>query len=218
MEKVVINATKRTIIGKQVSVLRRAGKLPGVIYGHKVDPIAITMELKESTRVLNNTTSSSVIFINLEGTEHAVLVRERQRDYLKNRFIHVDFQAVSQTEKIRAEVSIVMVGHAPAVKDFNGVVVEGINSVHVEALPKDLPERFTVDISGLVQIGDSLTLSDIAIPEGVTVLDPLDEMIILINAPAAEEVEEVAVEETTGVEPEVIEKGKKEEGEEEEDK
>lgn len=212
MEKVVINATKRTVIGKQVSALRRASKLPGVIYGHKIDPIAITMELKESTRVLNNTTSSSVITLNVEGTEYAALVRERQRDVLKNRFIHVDFQAVSQTEKIRAEVNIVVEGHAPAVKDFNGVVVEGLTSITVEALPKDLPERFVVDLSTLMQIGDSITLRDIAIPAGVDVLDSLDEMIILITAPAAEEVEEVAaVEAVEGAEPEVIEKGKKEE-------
>ena len=216
MEKVVINATKRTVIGKQVSALRRASKLPGVIYGHKIDPIAITMELKESTRVLNNTTSSSVITINVEGTEYAALVRERQRDVLKNRFIHVDFQAVSQTEKIRAEVNIVVEGIAPAVKDFNGVVVEGLTSITVEALPKDLPERFVVDLSSLQQIGDSITLHDIDIPDGVDVLNSLDEMIILVTAPAAEEVEEIAeVEEVEGAEPEVIDKGKKEEGEEE---
>lgn len=217
MEKVVIHATKRTVIGKQVSALRRASKLPGVIYGHKMDPMPITMELKESTRILNTATSSSVITIDLDGTEYAALVREKQRDYLKNRFIHVDFQAVSQTEKIRAEVDIVMVGHAPAVKDFNGVVVEGVNTVHVEALPKDLPEKFIVDLSSLAQIGDSITLSNIEIPQGVTILDPLEEMIILITAPAAEEVEEVAVEEG-GAEPEVIEKGKKEEEGEEESK
>lgn len=215
MEKVVINATKRTIIGKQVGALRRAGKLPGVLYGHKVDPVAITMELKESTRVLNNTTSSSVITINLDGTEYPALVREKQRDYLKNRFIHVDFQAVSQTERIRAEVNIEVVGHAPAVKDYNGVMVEGVTSINVEALPKDLPERFVIDISSLKQIGDSITLKDIVIPEGVEVLDSLDEMIILVTAPAAEEVEEVAVEEVAGSEPEVIEKGKKEEEEDE---
>ncbi|KAF0112523.1 MAG: 50S ribosomal protein L25 [Chloroflexi bacterium] len=212
MEKVVINATKRTVIGKQVGVLRRAGKLPGVIYGHKMDPVAILMELKQSTRVLNTTTSSSVITVDLDGTEYAVLVREKQRDYLKNLFLHVDFQAVSQTEKIRAEVKIEFVGHAPAVKDFNGVVVDGITSVTVEALPKDLPERFIVDISNLMQIGDSITLRDIAIPNGVDVLDSLDEMIILITSPAAEEVEEVT--EETAEEPEVIEKGKKEEEEE----
>lgn len=210
MEKVVINATKRTVKGKQVSALRRDAKLPGVIYGHKMDPVAITMELKESTRALNNTTSSSVIYINLEGTEHAVLVREKQRDVMKNRFIHVDFQAVSQTEKIRTAVSIEIIGVAPAVKDYNGVVVEGVNSVLVEALPKDLPERLVVDISSLKNIGDSITLRDIAIPAGVEVHDPMEEMVILITSPAAEEVEEVATGEG-GAEPEVIEKGKKEE-------
>ena len=211
MEKLVINATKRTIRGKQVSTLRREAKLPGVIYGHKVEPMAITMDLKESTRVLNVITSSSVIFINLEGTEYSVLVREKQRDVLKNRFIHIDFQAVSQTEKIRAEVGIEMVGVAPAVKDFNGVVVEGISKVNVEALPKDLPERFIVDISTLKQIGESITLNDIAVPAGVELLDPVDEMIILITSPVAEEaVEEVG---EGGAEPEVIEKGKKEEEE-----
>ncbi|MCX6054448.1 MAG: 50S ribosomal protein L25 [Chloroflexi bacterium] len=209
MEKVTINAIKRTVIGKQVGVLRRAGKLPGIIYGHKIDPMPILMELKESTRVLNNTTSSSVITINLEGTEYASLVREKQRDYLKNRFIHIDFQAVSQTEKIRAEVKIEIIGHSPAVKDFNGVVVDGLTSINVEALPKDLPERFIIDISNLCQIGESITAQDIPIPEGVVVLDPMDSMIILITSPAAEEIEEVAAESSD--EPEIIEKGKKEE-------
>ncbi len=211
MEKLVINATKRTIIGKQVGALRRAGKLPGVIYGHKVEPIAILMDLKESTRVLNNTTSSSVIIINVEGTEYASLVREKQRDYLKNRFIHIDFQAVSQTEKIRAEVNIEMIGVAPAIKDFNGVLVEGVDSITVEALPKDLPERFIIDISVLKQIGDSITLRDIPVPAGVDILDSLDETIVHITSPAAEEVEEVTGESSD--EPEVIEKGKKEEEE-----
>lgn len=216
MEKVVINATKRTVIGKQVRALRRESKLPGVIYGTKVDPIAITMELKEATRILNTSTSSSVITLNLEGVEYAALVREKQRNIMKNRFIHIDFQAVSQTEKIRAEVNIEVVGTAPAVKDYNGVVVEGITKVNVEAFPQDLPERFVVDISNLKEIGDTISLRDVSIPAGVDVLDDLDETIIAINNPAAEEVEEeVAVEE--GAEPEVIEKGKAEEDNEEKD-
>jgi len=215
MEKVVIEATKRTVIGKQVSNLRRESKLPGVIYGHKIEPIAITMDLKQATRVLNNTTSSSVITINLDGTEYAALVREKQRNVLKNLFIHADFQAVSQTEKIRAAVNIELVGHAPAVKDFNGVVVEGVASITVESLPKDLPERFIVDLSSLKEIGSSITINDITIPEGVEVLDPMDETIVLITSPVAEIEEEVEAEEGEE-EPEVIEKGKKEEGEEEE--
>jgi large subunit ribosomal protein L25 len=217
MEKMLIHATKRTVIGKQVGALRRAGKLPGVIYGHKVDPIVILMELKESTRVLNVATPSSVITIDVEGTEYAALIREKQRDYLRNLFIHVDFQAVSQTEKIRAKVDIVLTGVAPAVKDFSGVVFEGVSSIEVEALPKDLPERFIVDISNLKEIGNSISLRDIQIPANVEVLDDLDEMVVVISSPAAEEVEPVS--EEVALEPEVIEKGKiAEEGEEEESK
>jgi large subunit ribosomal protein L25 len=217
MEKVVIDATKRTITGKQVSTLRRQSKLPGVIYGVKMDPVAITMDLKQATKVLNNTTSSSVITINLEGTQLSALVREKQRDILKNLFIHADFQAVSQTEKIRAAVNIEMVGVAPAVKDYNGVLVEGVTSINVEALPKDLPERFIIDISSLKEIGDSITVKEIAIPEGVEVLDSLEDAIILVTSPAAEEVEIVEEAEEEELEPEVIEKGKKEEEEEKEE-
>ena len=156
MEKIVINAVKRTIKGKQVGTLRRASKLPGVIYGHKIEPISITMELKESTHVLNTTTSSSIVVIDVEGVEYATLVREKQKDYLKNRFIHVDFQAVSQTEKIRADVGIEFTNISPAVKDFSAVIVEGMTKISVEALPKDLPERFVVDLAQLKEIGNAV--------------------------------------------------------------
>jgi large subunit ribosomal protein L25 len=214
MEKFVINAEKRKVTGKQVGVLRRAGKLPGVIYGNKVDPIAITMDLKQSTHILNIATSSSIIQIDLEGVEYAALVREKQKDYLKNRFIHIDFQAVSQTEKIKAEVGIEFVGIAPAIKDFSGVIVEGITAIEVEALPKDLPERFVVDISQLAEIGNAIYIKDLSIPSNVEVLSPLEDMIVMVSAPAAEEIEVVETEELAE-EPEVIEKGKKEDEEEE---
>ena len=212
MEKFEINAVKRTVIGKKVGVLRREGKLPGVIYGHKVDQVAILMDLKEATKVLNKATSSTIIGINLEGKQLAALVRERQMDYLKNLFIHVDFQAVSLTEKIRTHVNLELSGIAPAVKDFNGVVVEGLSSVEVEALPSDLPERFVIDISVLNNIGDAIYVKDLQIPQGVEVHTPTEEMIVLITPPAGEEVEETLAE--GAAEPEVIEKGKKEEEEE----
>jgi large subunit ribosomal protein L25 len=219
MDKNVIEATKRSVIGKKVGVLRREGKLPGVIYGHNFTSEPIIMDSKAATKVLNGITSSSIVTIILDGKEHAALVREKQKDYIRNQFIHIDFQAVSQTEKIRTRVGIVLTGLAPAVKDFNGVVVEGLDSIEVEALPKDLPERFIVDVSALANIGDAIHVSDIVVPESVTILDPAEEMLILITAPAAEEVEPVVAEAgAEAVEPEVIEKGKKEEDEEAESK
>lgn len=209
MEKFEINAEKRTVTGKKVSVLRREGKLPGVIYGHKVDQVAILMDLKEATKVLNKVTSSTIISINLEGKQLSALVRERQKNYMKNLFIHVDFQAVSLTEKIRTHVNVEFSGIAPAVKDFNGVVVEGLSSVEVEALPTDLPERFVIDISVLKNIGDAIYVKDIQIPQAVDIHTPAEEMVVLITPPAGEEVEEPLAE--GAAEPEVIEKGKKDE-------
>ncbi|NMC85921.1 MAG: 50S ribosomal protein L25 [Anaerolineaceae bacterium] len=212
MEKNVIEASKRSVTGKKVSVLRREGKLPGVVYGHKFTSEPIVMDSKAATKVLNSVTSSSIVTLVIDGEEHAALVREKQRDYIRNQFIHIDFQAVSQTEKIRTKVGITLTGFAPAVKDFNGVVVEGIDSIEVEALPKDLPEQFVIDVSHLANIGDAIYVKDIAVPANVEVMDSPEERIVLIASPAAEEVEpEPAAAEGEVVEPEVIEKGKKDE-------
>jgi len=211
MEKIVINAVKRTIKGKQVGALRRESKLPGIIYGHKIAPISITMDLKESTRVLNTATSSSIVVINVEGDEYSTLVREKQKDYLKNRYLHVDFQAVSQTEKIRADVGIEFTNVSPAVKDYNAVIVEGMTKISVEALPKDLPERFVVDLAQLKEIGNAVYVKNLVVPADVHILDSDEEMVVMAAAPALEEVEAVAATEDASTEPEVIEKGKKEE-------
>lgn len=215
MEKQVIKAIKREVKGKQVKQLRRQGKLPGVMYGHNIEPTSILMELKETTKTLSSVTGSSIVTIELDGKEHATLVREKQRDYIKGNLLHVDFQVVSLTEKIRTTVGIEFTGLSPAVKDFNGVVVEGLDGLEVECLPQDLPERFIVDVSILLKIGDSIHVKDIPVPANVAILDNPDEMIVIITTPAAEEVVEPTPEEVAAaealVEPEVIEKGKKEE-------
>lgn len=211
MEKIVLHATRRTVIGKQVGALRREGKLPAVIYGHGLAPTPISLDLREATRILGTLTSSSIINVELDGKENATLVREKQKDFIRGSLLHVDFQAVSLTEKIRTKVGIEITGIAPAIKDFNGVMVTGIDDIEVECLPKDLPGRIVVDISGLANIGDGIYLRDIPIPENVEFLAEPDEMIVLITHPAAEEVEEVV--ETAVEEPELIEHGKKEEEE-----
>lgn len=212
MEKITLKATHRTVTGKQVGQLRRAGLLPAVIYGHNFPAAAISLDLREASKVLNNITSSSIINIDLEGKVNAVLVRERQRDYIRNVFTHIDFQAVSLTEKLRTNVSIHLTGIAPAVKDFSGVVVNNLEKVEVECLPQDLPERFVIDISKLVNIGDSIYVKDLVVSDKVAILTPEDETIVVVTATAEEPVVEEVVAEGAA-EVEVIEKGKKEEEE-----
>jgi len=214
MERTVLHAKVRTVTGKKVSQLRRDGKLPAIIYGHNFEPTAIIFEARETQRLLSGITGSSLVLIELNGKEHLTLVRERQKDFIRGNLLHVDFQAVSQTEKINVSVGVELVGIAPAVKDFNGVIVTGLDKLEVECLPQYLPERFVVDITRLLKIGDSIIVRDIPVSENVVILEDTDEMLVLITAPAKEEVE--VVEEVVAVEePEVIEKGKKEEGEEE---
>jgi len=222
MEKVVLKATPRTATGRQVRALRRSGMLPAVIYGHNVEPISISLEGRDAGRVLGRLSSSSLITIDLEGKEYPTIVREKQQNYIKRTIIHVDFMVVSLTEKIRANVGILLTGNSPAVKDFNAMLINGLSELEVEAFPQDLPASVMVDISTLVKIGDGIHVRDIILSDKVQILDSPDEMIVLATAPAKEEVEEVVtpeevvVEETT--EPEIIEKGKKEEEEGEEKK
>jgi ribosomal protein L25 (general stress protein Ctc) len=94
MEKVVLNATKRDVVGKQVRALRREGKLPAVIYGRHTEPLNINLDAHTASLALGKVTSSSLVTINLDGTEYPALVREKQRDYIKNHLLHVDFLAV----------------------------------------------------------------------------------------------------------------------------
>lgn len=209
MEKAVIKATRRTVTGKKVGAMRREGKLPGVIYGHHLEPIAITMDQREASRTLATLTSSSLVNIELDGQMHAALVREKQKNYIRGTLLHVDFLAVSLTEKIRASVAIEIHGVAPAVKDYNGVVINGLESIEVESLPQDLPERVVVDISGLKNIGDGIYVRDLKLAANVIVHTDVDEMIVVVTGSSTEEA--VVEGEATMAEPEVIEKGKKEE-------
>ena len=207
MEEKVLNAEVRTVIGKQVKALRRQGGLPAVMYGHHFEPVSITLDAREASRLLAGITSSQLLTIKVGGEQHSVLVREKQRNPVRGNLIHVDFLAVSMTEKLRAMVIIATEGDAPAVRDFDGLVVSGVEQVEVQCLPKDLPERIIVDLSTLKAIGDAIYVRDLQLSSAVEILTDPNEMIVLVTAQTmeAEEGEYVAAE------PEIIEKGKKEE-------
>jgi large subunit ribosomal protein L25 len=218
MDEVILKANRRTVLGKQVKAIRREGKLPAVIYGHHIDPVSIVMDLRDTSKSLMGLAPSALVTVDVDGIPHRALVREKQRNKITGILLHVDFLAVSMTEKLRSQVYIEIVGVAPAIKDFDGVLVKGFDEVEVECLPQNLPERLVVDVSGLMEIGDGIYVRDLAVPEGVKILEEPDTMVALIAAQAAVE-EEVApeVEEVTTEEPEIIEHGKKEEEEKEEE-
>ena len=213
MEKVVLKAEKRNVIGKQVKALRREGKLPGVIYGRHLEPISISLEAHSTGLAMAKLTSSSLVTINVDGTEYPALVRERQRDYIKGVLTHVDFLVVDLTEKIRTFVSLHFFGVSPAIKDLNGVLVHNLERLEVECLPTDLPERIEVDISVLAQIGDGIRVHEVVKSDKVTILSDSDEMVAVVTLPKEEAAEDVAavVPGAEAAAPELsVERGKKE--------
>ncbi len=219
MEKVVLNATKRDVVGKQVKALRREGKLPAVIYGRHTEPLNINLDAHSAALALGKLTSSSLVTINVDGTEYPALVREKQRDYIKNRLLHVDFLAVSLTEKIRTSVSVHFIGVSPAVKDYNAVMVHNLEELEVECLPTDLPERIDLDISTLARPGEGIRVKEVKVPDTIRILNDPETMVAVATFAKVEE-EGAVVPGAEGVtptatEPELsVERGKKEEEEE----
>ncbi|MEO8357969.1 MAG: 50S ribosomal protein L25 [Chloroflexota bacterium] len=187
MEKVVLNATKRDVVGKQVKALRRAGKLPAVIYGRHTEPVNVNLDAHSASLILAKLTSSSLVTLNVDGTEYPALVREKQRDYIKNRLLHVDFLAVSMTETLRTNVRVNFIGVSNAVKDFNAVLVHNLEQLEVEALPTDLPERIDVDISILAKPGEGIRVRDVKVADNVRILNDPDTMVAVATFAKVEE-------------------------------
>lgn len=220
-EQIVLKAQKRTIKGKQVGALRRQGILPGIIYGRigkeQIEPITIQLDLHEVSRTINKMTGSSLITLDVEEEKYPVVLREAQKDIILGTLRHVDFMAVSLTEKLQTAVPIELIGQAPAEINLSAVVVTGISELEIECLPQDMPERIEVDASVLVDIDSAIYVRDLVLSEAIEILTSPDEMIAGVTYVTIEEEEE---EEEEGVlaelldedaEPEVIEKGKKEE-------
>jgi len=206
MEKVLINAQKRDVTGKKVKALRRKGMLPGVVYGKHQEPTPILMDLREASKILSE---HSFVTLNLDGQEIAALVQEKQRNFIYGTLLHVDFQAVSLTEKLTTSVEIESTGTPLAVKNYSAVLVHNLNELEVECLPQDLPEKIVVDVTGLKEIGDSILVKDLQLPASIEILTEPETVVFVVVGVG----EEKAEGEAGGEEPEVIEKGKKEEEE-----
>ena len=222
MEKIILEAAKREIVGKHVKIIRREGGLPAIIYGKELDkPIPITLDLLETTKFMRSVTSSTVVTIKINKEEIPTLIRDRQYYVLTGKLQHVDFMAISLKEKVRTMVNLVVEGVAPAIEAMDAIIITGLDSIEVEALPQDLVDSISVDVSSLESIGDGLYVKDLVMPDGVECLSDPEEMIVVATAQAMEEIEEEEEldELDLDAEPEVIEKGKQEsdeDGEEEE--
>ncbi|OGO14783.1 MAG: hypothetical protein A2Z14_04055 [Chloroflexi bacterium RBG_16_48_8] len=217
MEEIQLIANKRTIVGKQVDLLRREGLIPAIVYGGDEDPIPVELNAKDATKILNQTSASTLISLKVGKEDHKVLLRDIQYDVIKRIPIHADFLRVNMDTAIRTTVPIDFVGEAPGVKDKGGVLVIEVDELEIEALPGDLPDKVIVDLEVLKDIDSIIIVGDIFVGKGVKVLTDSKEYVAHIVYQEIEKIEEEKIEEVVAasVEPELVERARHEEFEDE---
>ena len=221
MSDVTIQVEQREAIGTGHSrKLRQAGWIPAVVYGGGKEPVPIQVQRATFLELLRRTGSENAVFL-LElvgsGKKRHTMVRQIDADPVTGRVKHVDFQRIMMDEAVRVTVAIELEGVPEGVKNQDGVMDFISREVGVECLPGAIPQSLTLDVSEL-EIGDHLALGDLELPEGVVLTEEPEKTVVAVAAPRVEEVEE---EEEIGIlieaeaeEPEVIGKGKAEDGDE----
>jgi large subunit ribosomal protein L25 len=198
------------------NALRRAGRVPAVLYGHGRETRTITVGSVEFGHLLEKINpQSTIVELTLGGQPVKTLIREIQRHPIKQGFLHVDFQEILAGEKVRLEVPVTLVGTAEGVRNQGGILDQVLRTVEIEVDPAQIPEKVELDVTALM-IGKSLHVSDLTIPNAVILTDAALTVAVVV-APRVEEVAApVAAVEGAPVaeaapEPEVIKKGKVEE-------
>ncbi|MEA3374853.1 MAG: 50S ribosomal protein L25 [Chloroflexota bacterium] len=219
--RVELEAKRRSVLGSKVKRLRREGWVPGVIYGHGFEPVPLKFDKYDLRAVLSQVGGSQLINVKVDDADEVefALLRDVQRDVITGDLLHVDFYRVMMTETITTEIPLLTTGESPIAERKEGILLHGVSEIEVECLPGDLVDAIEVDLSELTEIGQAISVGDLAVPSGVNVLTDPDEMIarlvpleeVELERPAAEVEEELILGEE-GEEVEVI--GEAEEGEE----
>lgn len=218
-ESINVEVEARTDTGKNACRrIRAAGRVPANVYGLGLAPHAVTVDPRRVEEVLGTGSGRNTIFrLSLAGGQETreVMLRELQRDPVSDRLIHVDFARVDPNKPITVSVPVQLEGLAYGVKNENGILDFVQRSVQVACLPREIPDRFVIDISEL-HLNQHVAVKDLVVEAGVTVVDDPSAIIAVVVATRAEVVEEgvvAAPAEEGAAEPEVIGKGKEAEGE-----
>lgn len=209
-------ARPRAGLGKKAKQVRKTGNIPAILYGYGISPQPVEVEKRAFEKAWKEAGESTLVSLQV-GTNAAVqqvLIQEVVQDVLRGYPLHVDFYAVRMDKPIEARVPIKFVGEAEAVKALGGVLIKVLHELEIEALPKDLPHEIEVDISSLRTFEDKISVADIKLSQGVTMLAEQEAAVVLVEAPRSEE-ELAAMEQPAEVSLDTIEiAGKKEKAEE----
>jgi len=169
-----LSAKKREVLGKKVEVLRGEGLIPAVLYGPGGDPAVLSVKKKEFDAVYKAAGESSLLSLEVGKDTTPVLIRDIQRHPLSGNPIHIDFYQPRLDEKIKIMVPLSFQGEAPAVKDFEGTLIQNMHEVEVSSLPQDLPSEITVDVSMLKTLEDRILVENLQVDSEVTMVAEKD--------------------------------------------
>jgi large subunit ribosomal protein L25 len=190
---------KRTVLGKQVKKLRREGILPCNIYGKDLKSTAVQVPEKDFLAVFKEAGETGLVDVELEGKTTPVLIHNMQKNF-RDKILHADFFQVNLKEKVKTMVPLEVLGEPKAVLDKLGILMNIISEVEVEALPTELPEKIEVNVEHLANIDDQITVADLKVPAGVTVLTEGEQVISKIGELITKEAQEQAAAEAAAAE------------------
>jgi len=184
MKQTELLATTREILGKKVRFLRRQGITPVHLFGHNVESVALQCDTAQLKRVLAQTGRTRLINLKVDEAKKPrnVVIREVQREPRTSELLHVDFYQVSMAEKIRVEVPIVSIGEAPALKLKENFLLQELNSLSVECLPGEIPNRVDIDLTSLTEVGQAIHVKDIMLDKEGTILNNPEQLVVKISA------------------------------------
>lgn len=194
MKAIPLTAQLRDVTGKKVAVLRKQELVPATVYGHEVKSVSLSLPLKEFLKIYSQAGKTGLIDLKWGSDAKSVLISNIQFHPLTRQPLNVEFHAVKLTEKIKANVPLVVVGESAAVSSNVGLLLQTLNEVEVEALPTDLPEKIEVDISNLAEIDQQLTVGDLKVPQGVEMVTPKEELVVKVVPAVSEEAKKEAEE------------------------
>jgi large subunit ribosomal protein L25 len=217
MQQTTVKVKPRPATGTRAAkAVRSQGGVPGIVYGKGFgDPLPVVVDAKDLRAALAGHAGSTVLNLDIEGRGTTpAIVQDRQLDVITKRLIHVDLHAISMDEVVEAHVPLVLAGTPAGVKE-GGILDFVVREVTIEALPTDIPDQITVDVSRL-NIFDTIHVRDLTPPPGVTITDDPSEIIVSILPPAKAEEAATAAAAEAPAEPELIgeKKAEPEEGEE----
>lgn len=165
--------------------LRRSGRIPAVLYGVDTEPVPLSVEKSSLERLLGTEAATKLVNLQVGSVSHTVLVKEVQRDPLRGGILHVDFHKVRLDREVHATVPIVLEGGVDRTKD-GGIITLIVDELEVSCLPTKIPEHIVISAADL-SIGDTVTVAQLTLPEGVTALEDPETVIVSVVAPLREE-------------------------------